>query len=342
MSHWCNLLRDYWDMCFIFLSQDQIPLFLLNVSAGKVVFCLELEDLIDEYLYYCLAKGFTKKTMKNKRQELKQVKLFLKEKRGITELENITIHDLKAYIRYKQASGLQPQSVVSMYKMVAAFFNWCANEGYTKENLMKSVETPKLPKKVLSAFTVNDVNDMIDAFTYKDYLETRNKAIIAMLADTGLRAMELRELKFFNVRETSIMVNGKGNKERIVYISPALKRILIKYERKRKQFIKDKIIKDDCYFLSYQGKGLSHVGLDNIIKEAGERAGVKGKRVSPHTFRHFFSVQSIMAGIDIYSLSRLLGHGDISITQRYLQSLDDDQLLTKAISSSPLMNIGKN
>nr|WP_308315097.1 tyrosine-type recombinase/integrase [Bacillus sp. M6-12] len=70
---------------------------------------------------------------------------------------------------------------------------------------------------------------------------------------------------------------------------------------------------------------MSHVGLDNVIKEAGKRAKITGKRVSPHSFRHFFSVPCLTAGIDVYSLSRLLGHADISVTQRYLQSLSNDQ-----------------
>jgi len=58
-------------------------------------------------------------------------------------------------------------------------------------------------------------------------------------------------------------------------------------------------------------------------------------------FRHYFAVQSIMAGIDVYSLSRLLGHSDVSTTQRYLESIDNDQLLEKATSSSPLMNLNR-
>ena len=68
-----------------------------------------LEDVLTEYIYHCEAKGFTQKTMINKRQELKQLKRFLIEKRGITELESITVHDLKAYVRLKQKDGLQPQ-----------------------------------------------------------------------------------------------------------------------------------------------------------------------------------------------------------------------------------------
>src|SRR5690606_16445520 len=103
-------------------------------------------------------------------------------------------------------------------------------------------------------------------------------------------------------------------------------------------YFADKKITEE-YFLSYTGSGLSHVALDSIVKEAGKRAGITGKRVSPHTFRHFYAVTCLTEGkMDVYSLSRLLGHSDISVTQRYLHSMNDEQLLTKAVASSPLMN----
>lgn len=166
--------------------------------------------------------------------------------------------------------------------MIKALFNWCMGEKYLKENLMENVESPKLPKKILKTFTVKEVQDMIDAFSYKDYLETRNKAMIAMMADCGLRPMEIRGLKSLNVKETTILVNRKGNKERIVFISPVLKKILIKYDRLKKEYFKDSIIKVDNYFLTYLGTELSNVALYNVIIEAGKRAGIEGVRCSPH------------------------------------------------------------
>jgi integrase/recombinase XerD len=287
-----------------------------------------------------MARGYTPKTMTNKRQEYKQLKNFLKEKRAITEIENVSVHDLKAYVREKQRAGLKPQSIVSMCKMIIAFFNWCVKEEYLKENPMNKAELPKVPKKVLKGFTIEEVHAMIDSFTFKTYLEVRNKAIIAMLADCGLRSIEVRTLTSENVKDTTILVNGKGNKERMVSISPVLKKILIKYERMKRRYFKHKPVKSDNYFLSYVGGQISHVGLYNVIREAGKRAGIEGKRVSPDTFRHFYSVQSLSSGqLEVYSLSRLLGHSDVTITQRYLSSMSDQQLLDKAISSSPLMNV---
>lgn len=225
--------------------------------------------------------------------------------------------------------------------MIKAFFNWCEREGYIKDNFAQKIVLPKVPKKVLKGFTNVEVQRMIDAFSYNNYIEARNKAIIAILADCGLRSMEARGLLSINVKETSLLINGKGNKERIVFISPVLKRILIRYERIKNQHFKDKQTTDH-YFLSYKGSEISHVGLDNIIKKAGKRAGVEDKRVSPHTFRHYFSVQCLLNSVDIYSLSKLLGHSEISTTQKYLQSLEDFELIHKAMPSSPLMNINKH
>lgn len=300
-----------------------------------------LEDIFKEYKYYCQARNFTKKTMINKRQEYKQLKEYLIFNRGITKIESVTHHDLQSYVRQKQTKGLKPQSIVSMSKQVKAFFNWCVTEEYLQINPMDKVTLPKVPKVLLTGLTTKEVVAMMNCFSNKDYLELRNKAIIAMMADCGLRAMEIASIKESDVRETDIKVFGKGNKERIVFISPALKKILIRYERAKKQYFKNRIQYNDNYFLAYQGKAISTVAVWNLVKEASERVSITGKRVSPHMFRHYFAVQSVMAGIDIYSLSRLLGHSDVSTTQRYLESLDNEQLLEKATSSSPLMNLNR-
>ncbi|WP_050182785.1 tyrosine-type recombinase/integrase [Domibacillus robiginosus] len=300
-----------------------------------------LEDAIREYDFHCIAKGYTKKTMINKRQEYKQLKAFLEKKRGIQQLNSIHTDDLRAYIRFKQQAGLQPQSVETMAKMITAFFNWCISEEYLSENPMRKVEIPKVPKKMLEGFTAEEVFSMIQAFDYSSYQEARNKAIIAMLADCGLRAIEIRTLPFKNVGESSILIHGKGNKDRTAFISPALKKILIKYERMRKDYIKNKILKEDTYFLSYQLQGMAHSSLDKVVKLAGKRVGIEGKRVSPHTYRHYFALNTLLNGCDIYSLSRLLGHSSLTVTQTYLQSLTDDKLGEQANVSSPLMNIGR-
>lgn len=108
---------------------------------------------------------------------------FLTVKRGIERLDSITSHNMKAYIRTKHNANLQPQSIVSMAKQVKAFFNWCVREEYLTESPMDNVALPKVPHKLRTGFTSDEVIAMIDAFTYKDYISARNKALVAIIED---------------------------------------------------------------------------------------------------------------------------------------------------------------
>lgn len=209
-----------------------------------------INDLMEEYFYRCEAKGFTEKTMKNKTFEVEHLVSYLAEKRGITKLSQLTYFDLQSYFHLKKLKGNQPSSIVTLYKCIHAFFSWLVTKQYLKDNPMNEVECPKLPKTIIHTFTPNQVYKMIHAFKENSYLEVRNKAIICMLADCGLRSIEIRRLKPSDIKRTQINVLGKGNKERIVFISPELKRILIRYERFRKQFVKNVFPHDENYFLT--------------------------------------------------------------------------------------------
>jgi integrase/recombinase XerD len=302
-------------------------------------------DAMDEYLVHCLASGYTPKTMKNKKQEYKFLSNFMTKKRGTEDklLKEIAVDDLKAYFRAKQQRGNKPQTILTTFKAVNAFFNWSIGEGYIEHNPMDKVERPKQPKLMLKGFTDDEVKAMIDSFSTKTYLDARNKAIIAMLADTGLRAIEIRTFKVKTlIDKDNIVVMGKGNKERNVPITPALKKFLVKYERQKAKYFKEFASTADNYFLNYNGGEISHTALWNITREAGKRADVEDARVSPHTFRHYYAVNALLNGKDLYTLSRLLGHSDVSTTQRYLQTLDDKTLIQRGIDISPLMNFSKN
>ena len=97
---------------------------------------------------------------------------------------------------------------------------------------------------------------------------------------------------------------------------------------------------DDYVFLSKNGKRLTTEALGKFMKEAAEAVGVNPKvRVSLHTCRHSFAHQQLKNGLDLYSLSRLLGHESVSIKQRYLESIEDTQILTSARKTSVLANL---
>ena len=94
---------------------------------------------------------------------------------------------------------------------------------------------------------------------------------------------------------------------------------------------------EEYYFLSFHGRQLTNSAVEHIIKRHGE--GIEGVRVSPHTCRHFYAQQQIKMGTDLYTISRLLGHENVQITQTYLNSLRDADVIQIAKQKSVLMSM---
>lgn len=197
-------------------------------------------------------------------------------------------------------------------------------------------------KTIIKTFSDDEIRKMMDVYNYSSYIHARNKCIMAILIDTGIRNFELCQLKITDIRETVIYIMGKGKKERVVPISPYLKKIMIKYERIREGYLKNNILHYDNYFLSYRNKPLTTEAVERIVRLCGEKANVnKNIRCSPHTCKHYFAQAQLRNGLDVYSLSRLLGHENVTITKRYLQGLKDKEVLELGMKSSPLMNLKK-
>jgi len=213
-------------------------------------------------------------------------------------------------------------------------------EEYVLNNPCSKVRWVRGEKTVIEAFTNEEVAKMLKVYKSNSFLDIRNRTIIAVLSDTGIRNAELCDIRPEDIKGNKILIHGKGNKERYVPITPALNKYLIKYSRIRDSYVKDKFHAEDFYFVSYRSKKLTVEAIERVVKLAGETVGVRDEiRCSPHTFRHYYAQVQLSNGLDVYSLSRLLGHENIGITKRYLQSMSDDDIVLKAVGSSPLMNI---
>lgn len=117
---------------------------------------------------------------------------------------------------------------------------------------------------------------------------------------------------------------------------------MIRYERVKEKYFEGKNLKYDNYILSRSGKQLTSVAVEEVIRNAGKKVGVrKDIRCSPHTLRHYSIQSNLRNGLDLYSCSKIAGHENIQITKRYLQGLETENILEMAKKSSPLMNIKK-
>lgn len=298
-----------------------------------------IDDGVKEYIYEIQIRNYTPRTIKGYRNNILRFSQYVKNEWNIADLEEVTPAHIKQYLNSLKEKGRSPIYINTILKNLRSFFKYCYQEGYCM-NIASKVIWLKEKKTVIETFTDNEVKKMIEHWKFSSYLHARNRCIMAVLFDTGIRNFELCELNRLDVKETVIHIMGKGRKERVVPISPYLKKTMIKYERIRDAYLADDILHYNNYFLSSRNKPLTTEAIERVVRLAGEGAKVREEiRCSPHTCRHYFAQAQLRNGLDVYSLSRLLGHENISITKRYLQGLKDSEVLELGVKTSPLMNL---
>ena len=289
-----------------------------------------------EYLTEIEVRKFTLKTIKSYRNNLNLFLRFCEEEAGISEVEELTLSVVRQFSLYMSGKGRKGSYINGLLKVAKAFIQYCYDEGYGGFNTRKNFQWCKQDKAVLMAFKPSDVRRMLQSCKGYDFLQVRDAAVLTALFETGIRCWELCCIQKKDIHEDFIIINGKNHKQRVVPITPVLRKAMMKYDNCAADYFTLKNI-DDYYFLSFHGRQLTNSAVEHIIKRHGE--GIDGIRVSPHTCRHFFAQQQIKMGTDLYTISRLLGHENIQITQTYLNSLRDDDIIQIAKQKSVLMSM---
>lgn len=300
-----------------------------------------INDVYKEYIYEIKTRNYTERTIKGYKNNLNKFFTYCKEQHGLLEIEEVTHIHIKQYINVLKNKNLSESYINTILKNIRSFYAYCYKEEYCL-NISKKVNFLREKTVLIETFTDSEVRKILDAYKMDTYINARNRCIISILLDTGIRNSELCNIKNIDVKETVIHIFGKGRKERVVPISPYLKKVMIKYERIKNSYLQDNPLHYDNYFLSYRCKPLTVEAVERILKIAGSRARVRDNiRCSPHTCRHYYAQTQLRNGLDIYSLSRLLGHETVNITKRYLQSIKDEQIVEISVETSPLMNLSK-
>jgi site-specific recombinase XerD len=208
------------------------------------------------------------------------------------------------------------QTVHGYARAVRALLNWCVREELLNASVTRRLAMPRKETKVIQTLTAQQVARLMGA------AETvRDKAIVAVLCDTGLRASELCTLTLDNLHFTPndawLLVRGKLQKWREVGLGKRSRQLLHRYIHRERPCTDEPTV-----FLGRRGP-LTPSGLDQMLyglRDAAGREHFAGVRVSCHTLRHSFAVSYLANGGDVYKLSRLMGHSSISTTESYLRS----------------------
>ena len=217
------------------------------------------------------------------------------------------------------------------------FFNWCYQEELIDKNPVLRLKPPKLDKKIIPAFTTEQVEKMLSCFDLSTDAGFRDYLIILLLLDTGVRLSEIAGLDVADVHDTYIKVFGKGRKEREVGIHSDVSKLLWKYIHKYRH---PKDANEPALFLGVGGKSTGHrIGqavVKRVVKYVKVKTGIVDMRVTPHVFRHTFAKMYLQAGGDVFSLSREMGHSSVQITNVYLQDFNSSDARRHHTSFSPV------
>lgn len=300
---------------------------------------MQFSEAIMEYSFDCKIRKLSAKTIENYQKQLRYLQRYLEQEYGVKEVEEVRAYQIKEFLAMMDDKQRKPRYINDLLKVFRTFFNYLKKEGHIRERPTANVKNMKQPKVKILTFTPNEIRNMLNYFSGRDFLSIRNRTILAMMFDTGMRINEVITLCPDQIREDHILVHGKGNKERVVPVSAYLGKALMQYQMARESYFEGKL-PERFLFVSRRGKKLTHEGVAKFMKQVATEVGVNSNvRVSPHTCRHTFAHLQLRNGLDIYSLSRVMGHESIAITQRYLEGIKDDQVLKAVQKTGVLQNL---
>ena len=252
------------------------------------------------------------------------------------EMKEITLQDLKCYYMSLQGHNLSTVTVQTYFRAVRSFLTWCFNEDYISVCLPDKFKLPKAKRHSIDILTDTEIRRLLSAFNVRSVLDCRNLCICSLMLDSGLRLNEVVSLLLCNVHipEGYIIVDGKGNKQRIVPIGLHTKRSLLRYMAIRPNFTATVI----PLFLTDTLTPLKRTTVKLLFQRLKKRADIP--RLRAHLLRHTFATRYLEHGGDIYSLQQILGHSSLEMVKRYIHTIPRKTIISFS-NFSPLDNLGK-
>lgn len=325
----------------------------------------ESPPILRDFLNYNESiQGHSKKTVDEYFLDLRNFFRFLKIEKGkvprITELEDISIDDVDlelvssvtltdvySYMSYLSRDraqspnssstgyGLGPATRARKVAAIRSFYKYLTSKArLIPENPMTDLDSPKL-KQTLPRYLDFDSSvallESVDGpFRERDY------CILTLFLNCGLRISELIGLNLTDVREDSVRVLGKGNKERILFLNDATKAALADYLEVRNS---GGVIDKEALFISRRKTRITKSAVEKLVKKHLAAAGLDSTQYSPHKLRHTAATLMLQNGVDVRTLQELLGHEHLNTTQIYTH-VESDALRTAA-RANPLSKVRK-
>ncbi|MBO5292572.1 MAG: site-specific tyrosine recombinase XerD [Lachnospiraceae bacterium] len=261
----------------------------------------------------------TKKTSRNTeisyKRDLGKFCRFL-EARGIRELSDVTVQDLKDYVDDLHEQKFAAATVSRSIASIKAFYHYMYKEGKIEKDISEVLKAPRIEKKLPEILSMEEVVRLLEQPSGDTPKELRDKAMLELLYATGIRVTELITLRLSDVNlQMGVILCRESNKERLIPFGTQARAALGAYlERARDVMVAD--AQSDILFVNCSGQSMSRQGFWKLLKSYAKRAQI-AVDITPHTLRHSFAAHLVENGADLRSVQEMLGHSDISTTQIY-------------------------
>jgi len=272
-------------------------------------------------------RGAAKNTIAAYKRDLEDFLSLLGKSPELTEIK-----DLRKYIALMEKKGFSSATAARKISVIKQFYGFLFGENILKSNPAANIEVPCKEQKLPNVLSEDEINRLIAVAQENTPAGIRIVLLLEMAYGSGLRVSELLSLKTSALKKNGAMdfllVKGKGGKERIVPLSAAAVKNLVRYMEIRKYFLPAD--KDSPFLFPSEKHGgkvkqhhLTRQRFGQILKIIAVKAGILPDRISAHTLRHSFASHMLAHGADLRSLQELLGHSDISTTQIYTHIMQD-------------------
>jgi len=296
---------------------------------------MKWQAIIKEYEGFLkLEKGLSSNSIEAYLSDIGKLKQFMENAQIEAGPDKLDQGQLGRFLIWIAELGLSARSQARVLSGIKAFYAYLLLEEIIEKDPTALLEGPRLGTKLPEVLSVEEIDLMLGGIDLSKAQGQRNKAMLETLYSCGLRVSELVNLQISGIfrAEGFIRVIGKGDKERLVPVSPrALKEIDLYMPDRNTLSIQPG--NEDILFLNRRGKMLTRNMVFTIIKDLAKAAGIE-KTVSPHTFRHSFATHLVEGGADLRAVQEMLGHESITTTEIYTH-LDREYLREAIISFHP-------
>ena len=278
----------------------------------------EKRDELTHFISYLQnERHYSDLTISSYQTDLLEAKKFWQNNGGFDGWKNVQERDIQIYLQNLADRKLARSSQARQMSSLHSFFRFLTRRKFIQIDPTQGIALRRGEKKLPEFFYENELKQVFDSLKGNQPLTVRNLALFELFYATGMRVSEVSNLTLHQIdlNLQTILVHGKGNKDRYVAFDDHTKKSLVKYlEDARPNLLKDDA--EQHVFLSNLGKPLSKRGIEYVMQKTFNQAGISGK-VHPHELRHTFATAMLNNGADLRSVQELLGHSSLSATQIY-------------------------